>query len=343
MAELLLQYLLFLAKTITLSTAILIVVIGILTFSAKQKAMLKSGKLVIENLSDKIKEQLDEVKSTIYEKKQLKLLLKQEAKAEKNKKSKKSLSHNHESSKPRLFIIEFDGDIKASAVKDLQHALNAILPIINKKQDEVLIKLESGGGMVHAYGLAASQLDRVKQHGVKLIVAVDKIAASGGYMMACVADTIVAAPFAVIGSIGVVGQLPNFHKLLEKHNIEFEQHTAGEFKRTLTMFGKNDKKARDKFQDELELTHDLFKKYIANRRQDLNIEDVATGEHWYGQVALEKNLVDKISTSDDIILDYYKTHELYELKYEHKKSFTEKMTGGMQSLINILKNNIASV
>ena len=344
MAELLLQYLLFLAKTITLSMAILIVVIVILVFSAKQKSMLKtkSGKLVIENLSDKIKEQLDEVKSTIYDKKQLKLLLKQEAKASKNKKSKKSEKLNLESAKPRLFIIEFDGDIKASAVKDLQHALNAVLPIINKKQDEILIKLDSGGGMVHAYGLAASQLDRVKQHGVKLIVTVDKIAASGGYMMACVADTIVAAPFAIIGSIGVIGQLPNFHKLLEKHNIEFEQHTAGEFKRTLTMFGKNDKKARDKFQDELELTHDLFKKYIANRRQDLDIENVATGEHWYGQIALEKKLVDKISTSDDIILDYYKTHELYELKYEHKKSFAEKMASGMQSLINILKNNIAN-
>ncbi len=348
MSDILLQYLLFLAKAVTVTGSILIIVIGILGFSAKQKQALKGGRLHIENLSEKIKNQLNEVKGMIFDKKQFKLLLKQEAKESKNTKktykNKKNITNinSEEPSKPRLFVLDFDGDIKASAVTELQSCINAILPVLDKKHDEVLVKLESGGGMVHAYGLAASQLDRLRQQGVKLTITVDKIAASGGYMMACVADQIIAAPFAVIGSIGVVGQIPNFHKLLEKHNIEFEQHTAGEYKRTLTMFGKNDNKAREKFKDELELTHELFKKYITDRRINLDIEEVATGEYWYGTIAKQKNLVDKIATSDDIILDYYKTHELFSVKYENKKSLSEKLTSSAQSLLNIFKANFTS-
>lgn len=329
MLDLLLQYVLFLAEVTTIAIAVLLVVVGILSFSAKQKKELKSGKLEITNLSEKLKETHDQIKESIYPKSYIKNLLKQESKDKKaqKKQDKKNKDTDQEANhKPRLFIIEFDGDIKASAVVTLQHTLNAILPIADKTKDEILIKLESAGGMVHTYGLAASQLDRIKQHGIKLNIVIDKVAASGGYMMACVADKIIAAPFAIIGSIGVLGQVPNFNRLLEKHNIEFEQHTAGEFKRTLTMFGKNDSKARHKFQEELELTHDLFKKHITSHRQNLDIENIATGEHWFGQVALEKNLIDKLATSDDIILDYYKTHDLYEVSYEHKKSLSEKLS-----------------
>lgn len=344
MSDILLQYLLFLAKTFTLSAAILIVFLIILAFSAKQKQSLKNGKLVIEDLSEKIADELNEVKSVILDKKQYKLDLKKQKNKKTNSKDPKDSKDSKDSkdikTKPRLFVLTFDGDIRASAVTDLQSCLNAILPVIDKKQDEILLKLESGGGMVHAYGLAAAQLDRITQRGIKLTIAIDKIAASGGYMMACVADKIVAAPFAIIGSIGVIGQLPNFHKLLEKHSIEFEQHTAGEFKRTLTVFGKNDNKAREKFKDELELTHELFKKYITDRRNNLDINQIATGEHWYGQIALEKNLIDKIATSDDLILDYYKTHSLYSVKYANKKTFTERLTSSTQSLINLFKANI---
>lgn len=336
---------LFLAKTVTVALAILLVVIGILGFSAKQKQVLKSGKLQVVNLSEKIKEQQQELKTAIYGKKQLKALLKQEAKntkiESKNiKKSDKQLSFA--TAKPRLFILGFDGDIKASAVTSLQHCLNAILPIVDKTQDEILIKLESGGGMVHAYGLAASQLDRIKQHGVRLVVCIDKIAASGGYMMACVADKVIAAPFAIVGSIGVIGQVPNFNKLLEKHNIEFEQHTAGEFKRTITMFGKNDNKAREKFKEELDITHDLFKQYITNRRGNINIDEVATGEHWYGQLAFQKNLVDKIATSDEVVLEYSKTHDLFEVSYQYKKPVSERLFNTANSLIKLFKTSLSS-
>ena len=336
MSEILLQYLLFLAKTFTISIAVICVVAGIIITSAKQKTS-KNGRLVIENLSDKIKDQLDETKSVILSKKQYKALLKDQVKEEK----KESKTDKTSGAKPKLFVLNFDGDIKASAVTELQHCLNAILPVLDKSKDEILLKLESGGGMVHAYGLAAAQLDRIRQRGIKLTVTIDKVAASGGYMMACVANKIVAAPFAIVGSIGVVGQLPNFHKFLEKHSIEFEQHTAGEYKRTLTLFGPNDDKARRKFHEELEVTQELFKKHIQVRRPELDIDSVATGEHWYGQIALDKRLVDQLATSDEIIFDYFKTHNLYTAKYEQKKSFAEKFTSAAQMMINLLKSNLS--
>lgn len=341
MLEILLNLAIFLAKTITISMAVLLVVAGILALSSKQKQQLKSGKVEIINLTKKIKEQLKSAKEIIYNKHDFKNLLKKEKQELKeiNKKNKQKNKTDLNNNKPKLFVIEFNGDIKASAVASLQNCLNTILPILDKNKDEVLVKLESPGGMVHGYGLAASQLDRIKQMGIKLTISVDKVAASGGYMMACVADKIVCAPFAIIGSIGVVGQIPNFNKLLDKHNIEFEQHTAGEYKRTLTMFGKNDNKARAKFKEELELTHDLFKNYITDRRPALNIEEVATGEHWYGQVAYQKKLVDRIATSDDLLLEYFETHDLYEVKYQHKKSVTEKLANSTQSIINVLINN----
>jgi serine protease SohB len=179
--------------------------------------------------------------------------------------------------------------------------------------------------MVHSYGLASSQLKRITDANVQLTVAVDKVAASGGYMMACVADKILAAPFAVLGSIGVLAQLPNFHRLLKKNDIDFELLTAGEYKRTLTMFGENTEKGREKFVEELEQTHVLFKQFVGANRPDLDIDKVATGEVWYGQKAIEIGLIDELQTSDAYIQDKLKEADVYEIKFVHKKNWQEKI------------------
>src|SRR5690606_23138206 len=199
--------------------------------------------------------------------------------------------------KARVYVLDFDGDIKASAVENLRHEITALLTLATP-QDEVVLRLESGGGMVHSYGLAASQLARIRQAGVPLTVCVDKVAASGGYMMACIGEKILSAPFAILGSIGVVAQLPNVHRLLKQHNIDFEGLTAGEYKRTLTVFGENTAKGREKFQEDLETTHRLFKDFVASYRPQLVMEEIATGEIWLGSTALEKKLVDELKTSD---------------------------------------------
>jgi len=239
---------------------------------------------------------------------------------------------NERALKGRLFVIDFDGDIEASAVENLREEITAIISAASA-DDHVLIRLESPGGMVHSYGLAASQLSRIKAANLRLIVAVDQVAASGGYMMACVADEIIAAPFAVVGSIGVVAELPNFHRLLKHNKVDYEQHTAGEFKRTLTMFSENTDTARKKFKQELEETHDLFKQFIKDNRPSLDIDNVATGEHWYGTQAIDLGLIDKIQTSDDYIVSAIENNDVYEIAYEVKKPLAERLSFSVHSAI----------
>ena len=224
----------------------------------------------------------------------------------------------------QVFILDFDGDIKASAVKHLREEISTLISTADAG-DEVIIRLESPGGIVHGYGLAAAQLVRLKEAGLKLTICVDKVAASGGYMMACVADKIVAAPFAVIGSIGVVSQLPNFHKWLKNHDVDYEQFTAGDYKRTVTVFGENDDEDRAKYQQELEQTHELFKHFVSTYRSQLDLDKVATGEHWYGEDALKLKLVDKLQTSDSYILELMADNEVYALHSRQKPTLAEKL------------------
>ncbi len=342
--EFLFEYGLFLAKAVTIVVAIALIV-GVIVSAGQKKQHAASGHINLTDLTDEY-EQLEEGlrEETLSkeafkayqkaQKKKEKEKAKQEKQAlkEKGKKAKEDEQDHNENSEqgvesdfePHLYVIDFDGDMQASAVENLREEISAILSIATEV-DEVLVRLTSPGGMVHSYGLAASQLQRVRAANIKLTIAVDEVAASGGYMMACVANHIASAPFAIIGSIGVLGQIPNFNRLLKHHNIDFEQHTAGEFKRTLTMLGENTDKAREKFKEELEQTHQLFKRFINQNRPELDLEKVATGEHWYGIEALELGLIDSISTSDDLIMAAVKEKAVYKVKYEIKKPLAERL------------------
>jgi serine protease SohB len=347
--EFLIDYGLFLAKVVTIVIAIIAVIAAI---AANKGSQPDHGEITVTNISDELSELEDDIRKEVLDKEQLKDYVKQQKKLEKTraKESKKSKSeasssnseHNEEASghdaAKNLFVIEFDGDVQASAVENLREEITAILTIANKN-DQVLLKLESPGGMVHSYGLAASQLQRIKQAGLKLTIAVDEVAASGGYMMACVGDEIVAAPFAIIGSIGVLAQIPNFNRLLKKNDIDFEQMTAGEYKRTMTMFGENTDKGRQKFQQELEDTHELFKSFINENRPELDLTKVATGEHWYGRQALELGLIDQLSTSDDMILQMNANFKIFKIKHKIKKPLSERLPLAMgQAFQSALEN-----
>ncbi|MFC0178899.1 protease SohB [Thorsellia kenyensis] len=243
----------------------------------------------------------------------------------------------------RIFVIDFDGSMDAGEVSSLREEITAILSVA-KSQDTVIIRLTSPGGVVHGYGLAASQLARIKNANINLVACVDKVAASGGYMMACVADKIIAAPFAILGSIGVVAQVPNFNRFLKKNEIDVELHTAGAYKRTLTLFGENTEEGREKFRQELNETHELFKRFVIEKRPSLDIESVATGEHWYGIQALEKGLVDEIATSDDYLGKLYQDHKVLKIKYVMKKRMAERVTRSaskaiIDSVMSIWQNN----
>ncbi|WP_137885628.1 protease SohB [Pseudomonas sp. 2FE] len=313
--EFLAEYAGFLAKTVTLVVAILVVLVAIAVLRGKDRK--RGGQLDVHKLNDFYKALHERLQQSVLDKEQLKAIHKQEAKAAKL--AKKTGKH-----KPRVFVLDFDGDIRASATEHLRHEVTALLSLATA-QDEVVLRLESGGGMVHSYGLASSQLARIRQAGVPLTVCVDKVAASGGYMMACIGDRIISSPFAILGSIGVVAQLPNVHRLLKKHEIDFEVLTAGEYKRTLTIFGENTEKGREKFQEDLEITHELFKNFVARYRPQLTIAEVATGEIWLGQAALGKQLVDELKTSDEYLAERAKVADVFQLHYAQKKSLQERV------------------
>jgi serine protease SohB len=317
--EFLYEYGLFLAKTVTFVVAVIAILAAITATALKQKH--KKGELEITDLSEQFTDIQDEVIHHLLSKDELKTKEKEDKKAAKIK----AKSKEPEVTKARVFVIDFKGSIDAKEVTSLREEVTAILTVA-KPEDEVFVRLESGGGMVHGYGLASSQLDRLRQKNIPLTVSVDKVAASGGYMMACVANTIISAPFAIVGSIGVIAQIPNFNKILKKNDIEFEQLTAGEFKRTLTMFGENTDSGREKFVEELEETHELFKTFVGEHRPSLDMSKVATGEHWFGLKAHELGLVDNIQTSDDYLMVASKDKKVLSIKYAMKKGLAEKFS-----------------
>ncbi|MGX1126995.1 protease SohB [Pseudomonas sp. HLS-6 TE3448] len=314
--EFLAEYASFLAKTATLVIAILVVLSALAGLRGKGRRK-ASGQLQVTKLNDFYKELRERLETSLLDKAQLKALRKQQGKAEK-------LQKKTPDEKSRVFVLDFDGDIKASATDSLRHEITALLTLATPR-DEVVLRLESGGGMVHSYGLAASQLARIRHAGVPLTVCIDKVAASGGYMMACIGEKIVSAPFAVLGSIGVVAQLPNVNRLLKKHDIDFEVLTAGEYKRTLTVFGENTEKGREKFQEDLDVTHQLFKDFVSRYRPQLHIDEVATGEVWLGVAALNKHLVDELKTSDEYLSDRAREANLYHLHFAERKSLQERV------------------
>lgn len=291
--------------------------------SGKRKS--QPGSLSVTKLNESYDAMKAELDHQLLDKKVLKSLAKEKKKKEKlEKKALKKIPNEAEVVKKRLYVLDFDGDIKASAVETMREEITAILSVA-KPQDEVVVRLESGGGVVHGYGLAASQLQRIREANIPLTICVDKVAASGGYMMACVADKIIAAPFAILGSIGVVAQVPNVHRLLDKSLIDVELHTAGKYKRTLTMLGENTDEGREKFKQDLEDTHGLFKRFVSSQRPQLDIEDIATGDTWYGSEAVDNKLIDIVMTSDAYLVSHYENADVIQVTYKQPKGMAERL------------------
>lgn len=339
--EFLTEYGLFIAKTITLLIALAIAV-AIIASSAHKGKGDSDEHIDIEKVNDRLNHYRDTLNATVLDDAELKKIKKDEKKKRKDEKKVKAKVSEDEKPEKRVYVVEFDGDVKASETESLRKLITVILTKATPN-DEVVVKLESSGGMVHSYGLASSQLSRITQKEIPLTICVDKVAASGGYMMACVADKILAAPFAIIGSIGVIAQIPNFSKLLKKSNIDYEMHTAGEYKRTLTMFGENSDKGREKFVEELEDTHDLFKSFVEEHRPSLDVGKVATGEIWFGKRAIDQKLVDELKTSDQYLSELADEYSVYELSISPSKTVLEKLGINLQSSIEASLNKVFSL
>jgi len=323
MIDLLVAYGFFLLKIITVLLVILIPILMI-SSSTKHRKETDKGRIIVKNLSDKLEEIGVTLKSAEMDPKAYKSFLK-----ERNKKKKKEIKGK---SKEIVYVLDFIGDIQASAVGKLKQEINAIIAS-QVKCKEVVIKVESGGGSAYAYGLCAAELKRLVDNKIKLTVCIDKIAASGGYLMSCVATKIVAAPWAIVGSIGVIAQLPNFHRLLKKLDIDIEMHTAGKFKRTLTTLGENTKQGREKFISELEDLHVVFKDFVKENRSKIQVAKVSTGEVWQGEKAKKLGLIDEIGTSDDYLLKLASKFKLLEIQYFEKKPFTARIGSAAEVIV----------
>ena len=322
-----LNYALFLAKTVTWVTAFIAVGLAIagLVRGARQEG---GERLEVKNINRRLRHLADILNHEMLGPDQLK---REHKRLKREDKARDKALKQGGPTRPRLFVLDFHGDMQASQVGALREEISALLRVA-QPQDEVLLRLESAGGVVHGYGLAASQLRRIRDRSLRLTVAVDKVAASGGYIMACVANHVLAAPFAIVGSIGVVGQMPNFNRLLRDNKIDYELHTAGQYKRTLTLFGENSEEGRTKFREELDETHALFKSFVAGNRPQLALDRVATGEHWYGTQAIELKLIDEVRTSDDWLLERADSADVYELHYRQRRSLREQLLGGLTRL-----------
>ncbi|MGZ3772249.1 MAG: protease SohB [Pseudobdellovibrionaceae bacterium] len=307
----------FAAQTFLILFAILAVIIVIAMVASKAS---HKPEIQIELLHKKYQHFRNLLKAQTLNKSELKELKK------KLKEERKAQKEHSSSNEKKIFLIDFEGDVKASAVVNLREEITAVLTTATPS-DEVIVRVESPGGVVHGYGLAASQLLRVREKGIPLTVCIDKVAASGGYLMSCTANKILCAPFAIVGSIGVVAQVPNLHRVLKKHDVDFKEYTAGEYKRTVSLLGEITPKGEEKFKEQLEQTHDLFKSFVHKFRPQLNLAEVATGEYWYGEQALNKALIDEIRTSDDYLLGLSEKHQIVKVKFEHHESISEKLSG----------------
>ena len=318
----------FLLQAIILLGVFLIAFAGVMALSQRKRGAGEEGAVEARSLNERFEMHEEVVRAVTEDPLESKARGKDQKKERKAKRKaiKQALKaeDDGEARRPRVFVLDFDGDMQASQVDQLREEVSAILPVVGEA-DKVLLRLESGGGVVHGYGLGASQLMRLKDAGITLTVSVDKVAASGGYMMACVGDEIIAAPFAILGSIGVVAQLPNFHRLLKKNDIDVEMHTAGEYKRTLTFFGENTDKAREKFQADLNDVHVLFKEFVSANRPIVAIDQVSTGEYWFGQRALDLQLTDQLSTSDAFLQSRVEHSDLVEVRYRVKRGWQERL------------------
>ncbi len=309
----------FFAQTFIIVLAIIAILLTIAAIAFKAK---NQKSFEIELLDEKYEDQTQALKEALLSDAEVK---KERKRLKKEEKLKDKLSDS--GPKSRIFVIDFlKGDIKASEGENLREEISTVLGVATS-QDEVVVRVESPGGLVHSYGFAAAQLIRLRDANIPLTICVDQVAASGGYLMACTANKILAAPFALVGSIGVVAQVPNFHKVLKKHNIEYKEYTAGDYKRTVSLFGEITEKGEAKFKEQLELTHALFKSFVSRYRPKLNIEQVATGEFWYGETALMLNLVDEVKTSDEYLLAKAKDHQIVKISFEQKPTLSDKISG----------------
>jgi serine protease SohB len=313
----------FLIKAVIIVAAIggLAILIARLARSSEPK----DREIKVTSLDEHYDDMRDAIDDALLDRKERKAL------AKSRKKEAKAAAKDRRIQEPgkRIYVLSFKGDMRASAVKRFGSEIDAVLIAARPTSDEAVIRIESPGGTVTGYGLAAAEILRLRDHNIKVTASVDQVAASGGYMMACAANRIIAAPFAVVGSIGVVAPVPNLHRLLQKNDIDFEEMTAGEFKRSVSLLGEITPAGREHFRDKLDTTHRAFKDHVAQCRPGVDIARVANGDYWLAREAMSLGLVDEIMTGDELLFRARDTARLYEVSTEARKTLLQQVVSGI--------------
>lgn len=231
----------------------------------------------------------------------------------------------------KVAVLKFKGDIRASARFAFAKLVDEV--VLNAREfKEVVVVVESPGGGVSEYGMLFAELERMRkcEENFQLTVVVDTVAASGGYLMSLPAHKILAAPFAMVGSIGVVSFIPNIRELLEANKIKPRTFTAGDFKRTVTLTDEGDEKSAEQYKQQLALIHEQFKQALKKYRPQVELEKVATGEAWLASTTVEKELqlVDGLNTSHALLLEMNQSFDLVEYSSKaERKTFLKRILG----------------
>ena len=251
-----------------------------------------------------------------------------------------TLQNYYRPDKSNLYYLEFEGDIQASEAAKLKQEILVCLQVA-KPTDVFLILVESSGGSVSNYGDLYSVMEMIKKRGHTLWVAIDRVAASGGYLISLPADKIFATPFALIGSIGVLSEVPNFGGLLDKYGVKMEEYTAGERKMNISMFRENGEEQKEHHRKKLGKIHELFKAQLVKYRGGLiekkgvDIGELMEGDFWMGENAFELGLVDELKSSVEILLDEKDHFNILKVNYHNEP----KMAGIMGMLKPKMKFN----
>lgn len=167
----------------------------------------------------------------------------------------------------------------------------------------VVLHINSPGGGVAASQEIYEEINKLREKGVKVVASMSAVAASGAYYIACAADTIVANPGTLTGSIGVIFEWPILSELMRKLGVKLEVIKSGDMKDVGSIGRPITRREREMLQSVVDDTYNQFVE-VVSRERGLPIEDVielADGRIFTGNQARDLGLVDVIGNFEDAI------------------------------------------
>ena len=206
-----------------------------------------------------------------------------------------------------------------------------------KNPSLVIIKINSPGGSPVQSELIHNRIkDLAKRNKTKVITIAEDVAASGGYMLMCAGDILLANKSSIVGSIGVISASFGFKKLIDKVGIKRRVFTKGDRKSFLDPFEEVSKKDINKLIKVQDSIFENFKDLVLkNRKKKIKPSQVFNGEFWTGEQAKSIGLVD----SNEDLNSYIEKNFGKKVRIRHiegKKSFIKNLLGSKASSVDLI-------